>query len=135
MADLSQSTHRKPVSLNDRHYRLLQDLSAPPKQPPPPPPVTSFSLSLSLQLLFFVLILWVMVSRVSKFWIDLFGVQRKKKRAYSTWSSTDDVVFAKQNQRMIISLNSVESLILILHLVKSLIWLPYSSYLNWLTNP
>ncbi|KAL9340324.1 hypothetical protein Peur_066543 [Populus x canadensis] len=41
MADLSQSTHRKPVSLNDRHYRLLQDLSAPPKQPPPPP-VTSF---------------------------------------------------------------------------------------------
>jgi len=57
MADLSQGTHRKPVSLNDRHYRLLQDLSAPPKQPPPPPPVTSFSLSLSLQLLFFVLIL------------------------------------------------------------------------------
>ncbi|KAJ6991056.1 protein CHROMATIN REMODELING 24-like [Populus alba x Populus x berolinensis] len=42
MADLSQSTHRKPVSLNDRHYRLLQDLSALPKQPPPPPPVTSF---------------------------------------------------------------------------------------------
>ncbi|KAG6767395.1 hypothetical protein POTOM_028599 [Populus tomentosa] len=41
MADLSQSTHRKPVSLNDRHYRLLQDLSALPKQPPPPPPVTS----------------------------------------------------------------------------------------------
>ncbi|KAG5241885.1 protein CHROMATIN REMODELING [Salix suchowensis] len=40
MADLSKSTHRKPVSLNDRHYRLLQDLSAPPKQPPPP--VTSF---------------------------------------------------------------------------------------------
>ncbi|KAJ6289149.1 hypothetical protein OIU76_025034 [Salix suchowensis] len=31
MADLSKSTHRKPVSLNDRHYRLLQDLSAPPK--------------------------------------------------------------------------------------------------------
>ncbi|KAJ6419344.1 hypothetical protein OIU84_029452 [Salix udensis] len=40
MADLSKSTHRKPVSLNDRHYRLLQDLSAPPKQPPPP--VTSY---------------------------------------------------------------------------------------------
>ncbi|KAJ6366263.1 hypothetical protein OIU77_002778 [Salix suchowensis] len=40
MGDLSKSTHRKPVSLNDRHYRLLQDLSAPPKQPPPP--VTSF---------------------------------------------------------------------------------------------
>ncbi|XP_024460623.1 protein CHROMATIN REMODELING 24 isoform X2 [Populus trichocarpa] len=42
MAALSQSTHRKPISLNDRHYRLLQDVSAPPKQPPPPPPVTSF---------------------------------------------------------------------------------------------
>jgi len=57
MAALSQSTHRKPISLNDRHYRLLQDVSAPPKQPPPPPPVTSFGLSLSPQLLFFVLIL------------------------------------------------------------------------------
>ncbi|KAJ8769138.1 hypothetical protein K2173_000913 [Erythroxylum novogranatense] len=33
MADERRS-NRKPVSLNDRHYRLLQDLSAPPKPPP-----------------------------------------------------------------------------------------------------
>ncbi|KAL0863004.1 hypothetical protein Bca101_042122 [Brassica carinata] len=34
MAENTTSTRRKPQSLNDRHYRLLQDLSAPPKQPP-----------------------------------------------------------------------------------------------------
>ncbi|KAJ8769175.1 hypothetical protein K2173_000950 [Erythroxylum novogranatense] len=33
MADERRS-NRKPVSLNDRRYRLLQDLSAPPKPPP-----------------------------------------------------------------------------------------------------
>ncbi|KAJ6918655.1 protein CHROMATIN REMODELING 24 [Populus alba x Populus x berolinensis] len=33
MADFSKSTNKKPVSLNHRHHRLLQDLSAPPKQP------------------------------------------------------------------------------------------------------
>ncbi|CAN7023739.1 unnamed protein product [Brassica rapa subsp. trilocularis] len=35
MADnTTTSTRRKPQSLNDRHYRLLQDLSAPPKHAP-----------------------------------------------------------------------------------------------------
>ncbi|CAF2087814.1 unnamed protein product [Brassica rapa] len=34
MADNTTSTRRKPQSLNDRHYRLLQDLSAPPKHAP-----------------------------------------------------------------------------------------------------
>ncbi|KFK28086.1 hypothetical protein AALP_AA8G470500 [Arabis alpina] len=33
MAESTASQRRKPQSLNDRHYRLLQDLSAPPKQP------------------------------------------------------------------------------------------------------
>ncbi|XP_010521188.1 PREDICTED: protein CHROMATIN REMODELING 24 [Tarenaya hassleriana] len=32
--DTSGRGGRRPLSLNDRHYRLLQDLSAPPKQPP-----------------------------------------------------------------------------------------------------
>ncbi|KAJ4897321.1 Protein CHROMATIN REMODELING 24 [Raphanus sativus] len=36
MAENTASTRRKPQSLNDRHYRLLQDLSAPPKHAPPP---------------------------------------------------------------------------------------------------
>ncbi|KAJ0228663.1 SNF2-related [Hirschfeldia incana] len=35
MAENTTSTRRKPQSLNDRHYRLLQDLSAPPKPAPP----------------------------------------------------------------------------------------------------
>ncbi|XP_024007078.1 protein CHROMATIN REMODELING 24 isoform X2 [Eutrema salsugineum] len=34
MAENTASHRRKPQSLNDRHYRLLQDLSAAPKQPP-----------------------------------------------------------------------------------------------------
>ncbi|XP_010461204.1 PREDICTED: protein CHROMATIN REMODELING 24-like [Camelina sativa] len=34
MADNTASHRRKPQSLNDRHYSILQDLSAPPKQPP-----------------------------------------------------------------------------------------------------
>lgn len=34
MAENTTSTRRKPQSLNDRHYRLLQDLSAPPKHAP-----------------------------------------------------------------------------------------------------
>ncbi|CAH2043598.1 unnamed protein product [Thlaspi arvense] len=34
MAENTASNRRKPQSLNDRHYRLLQDLSAAPKQPP-----------------------------------------------------------------------------------------------------
>uniref|UniRef100_A0A2P2IXE2 Protein CHROMATIN REMODELING 24 n=1 Tax=Rhizophora mucronata TaxID=61149 RepID=A0A2P2IXE2_RHIMU len=33
MGDEKQSSRRKPLSLNDRHYRFLQDLSAPPKPP------------------------------------------------------------------------------------------------------
>ncbi|KAL1204052.1 Protein CHROMATIN REMODELING 24 [Cardamine amara subsp. amara] len=35
MAENTASHRRKPQSLNERHYLLLQDLSAPPKQPPP----------------------------------------------------------------------------------------------------
>uniref|UniRef100_A0A1J3DHY9 Protein CHROMATIN REMODELING 24 n=1 Tax=Noccaea caerulescens TaxID=107243 RepID=A0A1J3DHY9_NOCCA len=35
MAENTASNRGKPQSLNDRHYRLLQDLSAPPKQQPP----------------------------------------------------------------------------------------------------
>ncbi|CAL9244776.1 unnamed protein product [Arabidopsis halleri] len=34
MAENTASHRRKPQSLNDRHYSILQDLSAPPKQPP-----------------------------------------------------------------------------------------------------
>ncbi|WZZ44189.1 hypothetical protein YC2023_040448 [Brassica napus] len=34
MAENTTSTRRRPQSLNDRHYRLLQDLSAPPKHAP-----------------------------------------------------------------------------------------------------
>lgn len=134
MADLSKSTNKKPVSLNHRHHRLLQDLSAPPKQPQSATPS-----GLSLQL-FFVLILQVLIYRVLKSWIDLFGLQRRtrKKRVYSMWSSKDDVVFAKLKQRMIASLISVESLILILLLVISLNpYLDCPNYLifSWLAKP
>ncbi|BAA96898.1 unnamed protein product [Arabidopsis thaliana] len=34
MAENTASHRRKPRSLNDRHYSILQDLSAPPRQPP-----------------------------------------------------------------------------------------------------
>ncbi|CAA0411848.1 unnamed protein product [Arabidopsis thaliana] len=34
MAENTASHRRKPQSLNDRHYSILQDLSAPPRQPP-----------------------------------------------------------------------------------------------------
>ncbi|XVF14803.1 hypothetical protein REPUB_Repub09cG0092800 [Reevesia pubescens] len=33
MADKEKSSVRKPLSLNDSHYRFIQDFSAPPKQP------------------------------------------------------------------------------------------------------
>jgi hypothetical protein len=47
------ATRKKPLSLNDRHYRLLQDLSAPPKPSSKLSSGTPSFPSLSLTILFF----------------------------------------------------------------------------------